>query len=99
MSARDGSLRPLEVMRRRLSYAVAAGRRQSRKLCALLAAERSTLQARCRKAVRSLRTLYIGGLVKLRGTMAANGTMTGTAEERGRLYEFAATPDHPEQSR
>lgn len=36
--------------------------------------------------------LFIGGAITLRGTMAADGTITGTATERGRLYEFAAAP-------
>jgi hypothetical protein len=36
--------------------------------------------------------LYIGGAITLRGSMAGNGTITGTAEENGRLYEFTAAP-------
>jgi len=36
--------------------------------------------------------LFIGGLVTLRGTMHDDGTISGTAQERGRLYEFKAAP-------
>jgi hypothetical protein len=35
--------------------------------------------------------LFIGPIT-LRGTMAADGTISGTADEHGRLYEFAAAP-------
>jgi hypothetical protein len=36
--------------------------------------------------------LHIGGALLLRGTMANNGTITGTATYNGRLYEFVAKP-------
>lgn len=36
--------------------------------------------------------LYIGGALSLQGTMANDGTITGTATYRGRLYEFMAKP-------
>lgn len=36
--------------------------------------------------------LFIGGALSLRGTMANDGTISGTATYRGRLYEFLAQP-------
>ena len=36
--------------------------------------------------------LYIGGAGTLRGSIAANGTISGTLTEGGRLYEFMAAP-------
>jgi hypothetical protein len=36
--------------------------------------------------------LFIGGALSLQGTMTKNGTITGTANYRGRLYEFEAQP-------
>jgi hypothetical protein len=36
--------------------------------------------------------LIIGGMLTLRGTMAADGTITGTADEHGKLFDFAAAP-------
>jgi hypothetical protein len=36
--------------------------------------------------------LYIGGVLSLRGTMANDGRISGTATYRGRLYEFVAAP-------
>jgi len=36
--------------------------------------------------------LFIGGALTLRGTMANDGTISGTATYRGRLYEFVAQP-------
>jgi len=36
--------------------------------------------------------LHIGGALSLRGTMANDGTISGTATYRGRLYEFLARP-------
>lgn len=36
--------------------------------------------------------LFIGGALALRGTMASDGTISGTATYRGRLYEFLAQP-------
>ena len=36
--------------------------------------------------------LFIGGVVTLRGTMHEDGTISGTADERGRLYGFEAAP-------
>ncbi|HMF29426.1 MAG TPA: hypothetical protein VKE42_11675 [Candidatus Cybelea sp.] len=37
--------------------------------------------------------LFIGGALALRGTMANDGTISGTATYRGRLYEFVAQPE------
>jgi len=37
--------------------------------------------------------LFIGGALSLRGTMAGNGTISGTATYRGHLYEFLAQPE------
>jgi hypothetical protein len=37
--------------------------------------------------------LSIGGALTLRGTMAADGSISGTASYGGRLYEFVAKPD------
>lgn len=39
--------------------------------------------------------LFIGGALSLRGTMADDGTITGTATYNGRLYEFMARPGSP----
>ena len=39
--------------------------------------------------------LFIGGAFSLRGTMADDGTITGTATYNGRLYEFMARPNSP----
>jgi hypothetical protein len=36
--------------------------------------------------------LLIGSAITLRGTMNADGTISGTATENGRLYEFVAAP-------
>jgi hypothetical protein len=36
--------------------------------------------------------LFIGGALSLQGTMAEDGTITGTATYRGRLYAFEARP-------
>jgi hypothetical protein len=36
--------------------------------------------------------LFIGGALTLRGSMANDGTISGTATYRGRLYEFVAQP-------
>ncbi|HEX3368338.1 MAG TPA: hypothetical protein VHS56_02085 [Candidatus Cybelea sp.] len=36
--------------------------------------------------------LYIGMGLTLRGTMSADGKITGTASDDGRLYEFTAAP-------
>jgi hypothetical protein len=36
--------------------------------------------------------LFIGDTLTLRGTMANDGTISGTATYRGRLYEFVAHP-------
>jgi hypothetical protein len=36
--------------------------------------------------------LFIGGALSLRGTMANDGAISGTATYRGRLYEFVAKP-------
>ncbi|MBV9332433.1 MAG: hypothetical protein JO146_00345 [Candidatus Eremiobacteraeota bacterium] len=36
--------------------------------------------------------LFIGGALSLRGTMNADGTISGTASYGGRLYEFVAAP-------
>jgi hypothetical protein len=36
--------------------------------------------------------LYIGGALSLRGTMAGDGTISGTATYHGRLYQFVAQP-------
>jgi hypothetical protein len=36
--------------------------------------------------------LFIGGALSLQGTMTQDGTITGTADYRGRLYEFEAAP-------
>jgi hypothetical protein len=36
--------------------------------------------------------LFIGGVLSLRGTMANDGRISGTATYRGRLYEFVAAP-------
>ena len=36
--------------------------------------------------------LFIGGALSLQGTMTPDGTITGTADYRGRLYEFEAAP-------
>lgn len=36
--------------------------------------------------------LSIGGALTLRGTMSGDGTISGTADEEGRLYEFEAAP-------
>jgi hypothetical protein len=36
--------------------------------------------------------LFIGGAGTLRGSIAANGTISGTLTEGGRLYEFMAAP-------
>lgn len=36
--------------------------------------------------------LFIGGAISLRGTMEPDGTISGTATENGRLYEFKAAP-------
>jgi hypothetical protein len=37
-------------------------------------------------------TLLIGGMLSLHGTMDGNGTITGTAFDDGRFYEFMAEP-------
>lgn len=39
--------------------------------------------------------LFIGGALSLRGTMDNDGTISGTATYRGRLYEFLAQPGTP----
>lgn len=36
--------------------------------------------------------LYIGTELALRGTMSADGTIVGTADDDGRLYDFTAAP-------
>ena len=36
--------------------------------------------------------LYIGMELTLRGTMSADGTIVGTADDDGRLYDFTAAP-------
>ncbi len=36
--------------------------------------------------------LFIGGALSLQGTMSQDGTITGTANYGGRLYEFEAAP-------
>jgi hypothetical protein len=36
--------------------------------------------------------LYIGTGLTLRGTMSADGTISGTASDDGRLYDFTAAP-------
>ena len=36
--------------------------------------------------------LFIGGALSLHGTMTRDGTITGTADYNGRLYEFKAAP-------
>jgi hypothetical protein len=37
-------------------------------------------------------TLYIGFAITLRGTMDADGEISGTATSNGRLYDFVAAP-------
>lgn len=39
--------------------------------------------------------LHIGNALAFNGTMAADGTISGTAEFNGRLYDFVAKPGAP----
>jgi hypothetical protein len=36
--------------------------------------------------------IYVGGYLSVRGTVANDGTISGTASYRGRLYQFVAKP-------